>query len=73
MSSAEYSCKLFKPNFAYRQRVWTQIRLLLKQTTIVVIGSLWVNAYTNSDGTDQTAHLHIMTMAFVILRIRLTL
>ena len=26
MSSAEYSCKLFKPTFAYRQTVWTQIR-----------------------------------------------
>ena len=31
MSSAEYSCKLFKPIFAYRQTVWTQIRLLLKE------------------------------------------
>ena len=31
MSSAEYSCKLFKLIFAYRQRVWTQIRLLLKK------------------------------------------
>ena len=30
MSSAEYSCKLFKPIFAYRQTMWTQIRLLLK-------------------------------------------
>ena len=27
MSSAEYSCKLFKLIFAYRQTVWTQIRL----------------------------------------------
>ena len=26
MLSAEYSCKLFKPNFAYRQTVWTLIR-----------------------------------------------
>ena len=34
MSSAEYSCKLFKPKFAYRQTVWTQIRLLLK-------GAVW--------------------------------
>ena len=31
MSSAEYSCKLFKPNFAYRQTVWTLIRLLLEE------------------------------------------
>ena len=31
MSSAEYSCKLSKPIFAYRQTVWTQIRLLLKE------------------------------------------
>ena len=31
MSSAEYSCKLFKPIFAYRQTLWTQIRLLLKE------------------------------------------
>ena len=31
MSSPEYSCKLFKPIFAYRQTVWTQIRLLLKE------------------------------------------
>ena len=31
MLSAEYSCKLFKPIFAYRQTVWTQIRLLLKE------------------------------------------
>ena len=31
MSSAEYSCKLFKPIFAYRQTVWTQIRLLLEE------------------------------------------
>ena len=31
MSSAEYSCKLFKPIFAYSQTVWTQIRLLLKE------------------------------------------
>ena len=31
MSPAEYSCKFFKPIFAYRQTVWTQIRLLLKE------------------------------------------
>ena len=31
MSSAEYSCKLFKPIFAYRQTVWIQIRLLLEE------------------------------------------
>ena len=31
MSSAEYSCKLFKPIFAYRQTVWTLIRLLLEE------------------------------------------
>ena len=31
MSSAEYSCRLFKPIFAYRQTVWTLIRLLLKE------------------------------------------
>ena len=30
LSSAEYSCKLFKPIFAYRQTVWTLIRLLLE-------------------------------------------
>ena len=29
--SAEYSCKLFKPIFAYRQTMWTQIRLLLEE------------------------------------------
>ena len=31
LSSAEYSCRLFKPIFAYRQTVWTLIRLLLKE------------------------------------------
>ena len=31
MSSAEYSCRLFKPIFAYMQTVWTQIRLLLEE------------------------------------------
>ena len=31
MSSAEYSCKLLKAIFVYRQLVWTQIRLLLKE------------------------------------------
>ena len=31
MLSAEYSCKLFKSIFAYRQTVWTQIRLLLEE------------------------------------------
>ena len=31
MSSAEYSCKLFKPISAYRQTVWTLIRLLLEE------------------------------------------
>ena len=31
LSSAEYSCKLFKRIFAYKQTVWTQIRLLLKE------------------------------------------
>ena len=31
MSSAEYSCKLFKPIFAYRQTVCTLIRLLLEE------------------------------------------
>ena len=31
MSSAEYSCKLFKPILAYRQTVWTLIRLLLEE------------------------------------------
>ena len=31
MLSAEYSCILFKPIFAYTQTVWTQIRLLLQE------------------------------------------
>ena len=31
MSSAEYSCKLFKPISAHRQTVWTLIRLLLEE------------------------------------------
>ena len=31
LSSTEYSCKLFKPIFAYRQTVWTLIRLLLEE------------------------------------------
>ena len=31
MSSAEYLLKLFNPVFAYRQTVWTQIRLLLEE------------------------------------------
>ena len=31
MSSAEYSCKPFKPIFAYTQTVWTLIRLLLEE------------------------------------------
>ena len=31
MSSAEYSCKLFRSIFAYRQTVWTLIRLLLEE------------------------------------------
>ena len=31
MSSAEYSCKLFKPIFAYMETVWTLIRLLLEE------------------------------------------
>ena len=31
MLSAEYFCKLFKPIFAYRQTVWTLIRLLLEK------------------------------------------
>ena len=29
--SAKYSCKLFKPIFAYRQTVWTLIRMLLEE------------------------------------------
>ena len=31
MLSAEYSCELFKSSFAYRQTLWTQIRLLLDE------------------------------------------
>ena len=31
MSSAEYSCKYFKPIFAYIQTAWTLIRLLLEE------------------------------------------
>ena len=31
MLSAEYSCKFFKPIFAYRQTVLIQIRLLLEE------------------------------------------
>ena len=31
MSSAEYSYKLYEPTFAYRQTVWTPIRLILKE------------------------------------------
>ena len=31
MSLAEYSCKLFKPIFAYMQTVWILIRLLLEE------------------------------------------
>ena len=31
MLFAEYSCKLFKPIYAYQQTVWTQIRLLLEE------------------------------------------
>ena len=34
MSFAEYSCKLFKPIFAYRQTVWTLIRLLKEQSDL---------------------------------------
>ena len=29
--AAEYSCKLFKPIFAYRQTVWTLLRMLLEE------------------------------------------
>ena len=35
LSSAEYSCKLFKPIFAYRQAVWTLIRLLLEEQSFL--------------------------------------
>ena len=31
MSSAEYSCKLFKPIFVYKQTVWTLFSLLLEE------------------------------------------
>ena len=31
MACAEYSLKIFKPIFAYRQTVWTLIRLLLEE------------------------------------------
>ena len=31
MSSAGYYCKLFKPTFAYRQTVWTLIRVLVEE------------------------------------------
>ena len=31
MLTAEYSCKVFEPIFAYRQTMWTKIRLLQKE------------------------------------------
>ena len=31
MSSVEYSCKLFKPIFAYRQTVWSLTRLFQEE------------------------------------------
>ena len=34
MSSAEYSCKLFKPIFTYKQSVWTLIWLLLQANSV---------------------------------------
>ena len=43
MSSAEYSCKSFKPIFAYWQTVWTLFRLLLRSSLI------WVHTVCKND------------------------
>ena len=54
-SSAEYSCKLFKPIFAYRQTVWTQIRLLLEEQSDLGPHSLekWLLKSQANDKADD--------------------
>ena len=54
MSSAEYSCRLFKPIFAYRQTVWTQIRLLLKEQSDLGPHCLQQWLLSNRQKTKQT-------------------
>ena len=49
MSSAEYSCRLFKPIFACRQTVWTLIRLLLIWVHTVCKNDLKCNAPCQRD------------------------
>ena len=63
MSSAEYSCKLFKPIFAYRQTMWTQIRLLL-----------WVHTVCRNDFWNHKQMTKQMTIVVIGgLRIKLKL
>ena len=68
MSSAEYTCRLFKPIFAYRQTVWTLIRLqMTKQTTIVVTGALRVKCNLHYKGsTLDTRCTQVETASHVL-------
>ena len=54
MLSAEYSCKLFKPIFAYRQIVWTLIRLLLEEQSDLGPYSLQNDFWKHKQMTKQT-------------------
>ena len=57
MLSAEYSCRLFKPIFEYRQTVWTLIRLLLKEQSDLGLHCLqkWLLKSQTDDKADDNS------------------
>ena len=58
MLSAEYSYKLFKPISAYRQTVWTLIRLLLEEQSDLGLHCLqkWLLKSQADDKADNNCY-----------------
>ena len=74
MSSAEYTCKLFKPIFAYRQTVWTLIRLLLvwSGSTLFAkmtfkITSRWQSRRQLMWHTNKVLYLHLRNIVVNVI------
>ena len=85
MSSAEYSCRLFKPFFVYRQTVWPLIRLLQKEQSDLGPHCLqkWLLKSQADDKADNNscdwqfkgswtnAHMYISVLDFILNKYRI--
>ena len=68
MSSAEYSCKIFKPIFAYRQTVWTQIRAVWSGSTLFAEMTLKSHADDKADDNCCDWQFNLSRWLFSLIR-----